>query len=156
MGIDYIVHLGSPQSNEVEVVATVPVGGGGGLELFMAVWTPGSYLIREYSRHVLTIEAATSDGRALVVEKVAKNRWRVDSPDGSPHVRVTYRLYAHEMSVRTNFVDPDVALLNGGATFLTTREALGRPSTVRLECPDGWTSHTALERVEGGGPHHYR
>ena len=43
----------------------------------MPVWTPGSYLVREFSRQVETLSAADPAGRPLTVEKVAKNRWRV-------------------------------------------------------------------------------
>ena len=59
--IRYVVSFPKPETNYVEVEATVPTGGAARIELMMAVWTPGSYLVREYERHV---EALTARGAA--------------------------------------------------------------------------------------------
>ena len=50
--IRYTLSFPAPQTHYVEVEATVPTGGRPQIELEMAVWTPGSYLVREFSRHV--------------------------------------------------------------------------------------------------------
>jgi len=154
-GIDYTVGIPTPSANQLHVTATIPTEGRDAVELLMPVWTPGSYLVREFSRHVLSIDAAAADGQPLTVEKTAKNRWRVSDTRGSGAVVVRYRLYAHEMSVRTNFVDDEFALVNGAATYVTTEPALSRAHAVRLDLPSSWTSHTSLDRVEGDSPHHY-
>ena len=78
----------------------------------MAVWTPGSYLVREYARNVEGISAATETGEPLPIEKTVKNRWRIETAEGA-RVVVRYRVYSREMSVRTNFVDSGFALING-------------------------------------------
>jgi predicted metalloprotease with PDZ domain len=153
-GVDYVVSITEPSTHEVTVTATFPAAGET-LELFMPVWTPGSYLVREYSRHLLAIETSTADGRSLPIDKVAKNRWRVSGLEGVPHVVVRYRLYAREMSVRTNFVDAEFALVVGAATFVTTAGAVAGPCRVRMELPEGWTSHTSLAAAPGGAAHHY-
>ena len=84
----------------------------------MAVWTPGSYLVREYSRNVEGVTATGAGGTSLAVTKSAKNRWRIET-GGVDRVRVRYRVYGREMTVRTNYIDPDFALINGAATYLT-------------------------------------
>src|SRR5450631_390028 len=81
------------------------------LELFFAVWTPGSYLVREYSRHV---EGFACDTHRL--EKVRKNAWRV-THGGVREVSVHYSVYCGELTVRTNHVDASHAFLNGAPTF---------------------------------------
>ena len=102
----------------------------------MAVWTPGSYLVREFSRHVEDVKASAG-GQDRAVEKTAKNRWRVQT-GGAPSVTVRYRVYGREMSVRTNFIEADFALINGAATFLTLADdtgataARGRADACRL------------------------
>ena len=88
----------------------------------MAVWTPGSYLVREYARNVEAVTAAGPDGRALDVDKSKKNRWRV-ATGGAPIDHVKYRVYGREMSVRTNWVEAGFALLNGAPTFITLADA---------------------------------
>ena len=154
--ISYTVRFPAPATHYAEVEAVVPVDGRTAVELMMAAWTPGSYLIREYARHVEAVGAATPGGEALAVTKSSKNRWRVDTA-GADRIVVTYRVYCREMSVRTNWVEADFAMLNGAPTFLTLAETAARPHDVRIEPAAGWSeSVTALPPAPGGGPHSYR
>ena len=96
----------------------------------MATWTPGSYLIREYERHVEAV-TATAAGRALNVEKSTKNRWRI-ATGGAPSVTLRYKVYSREMTVRNNWVESGFAMINGAPTFLTLVERAARPHEVRV------------------------
>src|SRR5919108_3683509 len=98
--IRYTLRFPAPQTNYVEVEALLPSEGRSSIDVMMAVWTPGSYLIREYERNVESVTAA-ANGRQLAVEKRAKNRWRIQT-DGGREVTLRYRVYCHEMTVRTN------------------------------------------------------
>jgi len=142
------------------------------VDLAMAVWTPGSYLVREYARHLEGLTAETPAGDPLPVSKVRKNRWRVETgatgeKTGAPtEVVVRYRLYCREMTVRTNFVDGSFALLNGAATFLALvapdgptggpdagRIEIHRPHVVRVVPDSGWRHViSALPEAPGEGP----
>jgi predicted metalloprotease with PDZ domain len=83
----------------------------------------------------VTAEAA---GQPRAVEKTAKNRWRVQT-GSAPAVTVRYRVYGREMSVRTNYIDQDFALINGAATFLTLADAASpRPHEVTVRLPASW------------------
>jgi predicted metalloprotease with PDZ domain len=144
--VQYTVRFPAPHTHYAEIEAIIPVTGPSA-ELFMAVWTPGSYLIREYSRHV---EAVTANG--LPLEKTAKNRWRVET-GGAAEIRVNYRIYCREMSVRTNWVEDSYALINGAPTFLTLARAPHLTYNIRLELPPHWTA-TASGMTELA-PHHY-
>jgi predicted metalloprotease with PDZ domain len=135
--ISYVLRFPAPQTHYVEVEALVPTDGEPTVELVMAVWTPGSYMVREYARNVEDLTAATAAGAPLAVEKTRKNRWRI-AVRGAPRVRVRYRVYAREMSVRTNFVDAGFAILNGAATFVTRAGAGHRPHDVRVVLPPAW------------------
>ena len=115
--IRYTVRFPAPHTNYLEVEAIVPADGRASIDMFMAVWTPGSYLIREYARNVEAV-AATAAGRSLAVEKTSKNRWRIAAA-GAREITLTYRVFSHEMTVRTNWVEADFALINGAATFMT-------------------------------------
>ena len=110
--IRYTLSFPAPQTHYVEVEATVPTRGRPQIELEMAVWTPGSYLVREFSRHVEDVSGKRRAARIGRVEKTAKNRWRVQT-GSAPSVTVRYRVYGREMSVRTNFIEADFALING-------------------------------------------
>ena len=139
----YTLRIPSPANHRVEVEAVLAApGDGADLELMMATWTPGSYLIREFARNVEGVTAAGPDGEALPVAKTTKNRWRVELPDGTDGpVTLRYTLYGHELSVRTNFVTDDFALLNGAATFVVPAGAEGPlpgAFSVRVEAPAAW------------------
>lgn len=154
--IAYTVRFPEPATHYADIELVAPTGGQREIELMMAVWTPGSYLVREFARNVEAVTAATLEGAPLAIEKTRKNRWRV-ATTGVPSVRVRYRLYAREMTVRTNFVEADFALLNGAATFMTLADGVARPHDVRLELPPVWDrSVTALDPAPDGGPNHYR
>ncbi len=151
----YTLSFPAPQTHYIEVEALVPARGRREVELEMAVWTPGSYLIREYSRHVEDVRAE-SGGQERPVTKTAKNRWRVDTGGGAS-VAVRYRVYAREMTVRTNFVDADFALINGAPTFLTLAdERTARTHEVRLELPASWGKSLSALDPSPGGAHQYR
>jgi predicted metalloprotease with PDZ domain len=154
----YTLRVLAPSTHLLEVEARFAApsegGDGGDLELMMATWTPGSYLIREFARHVEGLEAARPDGAPLAVEKVAKNRWRVAT--GGAAVVVRYRVYCRELSVRTNFIEDDFALLNGAATFLVPAGPDGPlPGAfeVRFELPPDWKlAATPLPDAAAGTP----
>ena len=62
--IRYTVSFPAPHTHYMEVTAIVPTGGRADVELMMAVWTPGSYLVREYARNVERVVATGTDGFA--------------------------------------------------------------------------------------------
>jgi predicted metalloprotease with PDZ domain len=135
--ISYTLRFPAPQTHYVEVEARFSTDGQPSIELVMAVWTPGSYLVREFSRNVEGLAGATEAGEPLATEKTSKNHWRVET-HGAPRVVVRYRVYCREMSVRTSFVDAGFALVNSAATFLTRAGAEALPHEVTVLPPPGW------------------
>jgi predicted metalloprotease with PDZ domain len=153
--ICYTLRFPLPSTHYVEVEGIIPTNEQPTIELAMAVWTPGSYLVREFARHVESVAATTPDGKPLSIDKSRKNRWRIQA-NGTNPVHVTYRVYCREMSVRTNWIEADFALLNGAPTFLTVLEEGSRPYEIKLILPEGWqTTMTGLPALTSGGPHHY-
>lgn len=141
------VSLRAPHTHFVDIETTV-AGDGAALPaevvLFMPVWTPGSYLVREYARHV---EELRADAPAAAT-KSRKNAWRV-ATGARREVTVRYRLYANELTVRTNHVTDTHALLQGAATFLAVEGAEQLKATVEISAPDGFRVATELPRVAG-------
>ncbi|MEM9187874.1 MAG: PDZ domain-containing protein [Myxococcota bacterium] len=140
--VQYTVRVPTPHTHYLEVEAVFP-SEQSELEVWMASWTPGSYMIREYARHIEDLSATTLAGSALEVEKTRKNRWRIASGEEA-QVVVRYKLYCRELSVRTNFVDADLAMLNGAPTFLTADSVVDAQIDLHFEFPEGWTVHTGL------------
>jgi predicted metalloprotease with PDZ domain len=118
------------------------------VDLVMPVWTPGSYLVREFARNVQDFKAADAGGRALRWSKVNKDTWRVET-NGARELRVTYNVYSNELSVRTNEVNDRHAFWNNAATLMYPDGFLGSPSTLRVEPLAGWKIATGLPAVAG-------
>jgi predicted metalloprotease with PDZ domain len=144
LSIVHRVSLPAPQTHLVHVETTLS-GAPHDLVLFMPVWAPGSYLVREYARHV---EGLTADAPARAT-KIRKNAWRIEA-HGAPTVVVRYRVYANELTVRTSHVDDTHAFLVGAALFLGVEGQLGAPARVFVDAPAGWRVATSLREKDGG------
>ncbi len=110
-------------------------GDSAGCAIWMAAWTPGSYLVREYARNIrsLTVEV---DGQPGEAHKHNKNTWQIAAQPGQ-RVRVDYTIYAHELSVRTAHHDASHAFLHPAQIFLVPADVPG-PFHVELELPPNW------------------
>jgi predicted metalloprotease with PDZ domain len=117
-------------------------------ELKMPVWTPGSYLVREYARHVQDFAVKDASGKALGWRKINKNTWQVDSK-GSGEIVATYRVYSNELTVRTNELNDEHAFWNNGALLMFPKGQLAAPSTVRVNPFPSWKVATGLSTVPG-------
>lgn len=116
--------------------------------LVMPVWTPGSYLIREFERHVQDFAASDASGRSLKWEKVNKNSWRI-ATNGSRDWRASYRVYANELSVRTNELNSEHAFWNNAVLLIYPEGLLNAPSTLHVLAPQPWKVATGLPPVPG-------
>ena len=130
--------------HEIELTVTLPAGAvEQGAVLALPVWTPGSYLIRDYARFLDRLTAVDAQGRPLAVTKLDKQRWRLPAVAGP--VTLRYRLFCNELTVRTNHVDATHAHLVGAASFLYLEDQGARPYRVAFEgWPEGWRVATAL------------
>jgi len=135
--VEYTIRFSQAKNHYADVELRCETGGQQQFELMMPTWTPGSYLIREYARHVETISASDPDGAELPISRSRKNRWLVKCGDAKSVV-VKYRLYCNEMTVRTNQVESEFALFNGASTFLSPVDSLKQKHQVRIELPDEW------------------
>jgi predicted metalloprotease with PDZ domain len=149
--IDFTVSMSKPWTHllEVEVRMQIPANLNvpNETDLIMPVWTPGSYLIREYERNVQDF-AADTNGRALDWQKVNKNTWRVNT-NGARQWRATYRVYANELTVRTNELNSEHAFWNNAALLMYPDGRLNAPSTVRVVPASGWKVATGLPALAG-------
>lgn len=142
----YRLSFPAPQTHHLHVALELERPGEA-LELSLPVWTPGSYLVREYARHLEGVEASDEAGQPVAVERLDKQRWRVLA-GGAARVTVRYQVYANDLTVRTCHVDATHAFLSPAAVFLSARGREGSPHQVEVELPAGWRVATALP----GGP----
>ncbi|MDP6593799.1 MAG: PDZ domain-containing protein [Candidatus Marinimicrobia bacterium] len=118
------------------------------VRLKMPVWTPGSYLVREFSRNVPRVTAFAGD-EPLTVEKTSKNEWQV-ALDGHSDLLVEYRVYAYEQSVRTSFLNDSRGYVNGASVFIYPEGMENEPGELKVRPFNKWhTISTGLEKIPG-------
>ncbi|UXY14200.1 PDZ domain-containing protein [Chitiniphilus purpureus] len=151
MSLHYHLVPTDPAGHYFDVTLTIARPDSAGQVLWLPVWIPGSYLIREFARHIVTIEAS-SDGKPIEIAKLDKHRWRA-APTRKPLV-VTYRVYAFDLSVRGAYLDETRGFFNGTSVFLAVAGQETQPCTVELSPPAGrarWRVATSLN-TDGARP----
>jgi predicted metalloprotease with PDZ domain len=150
-GPEIVIRVGmsQPWTHYFDVAINISGAPEGELDFVMPVWTPGSYLVREFARNVQEFSSVDAAGRNLRWEKTNKNTWRVYAGDSS-EVTVKYRVYAFELSVRTSFLDDSHAYINGASVFMYLEGFLERPYRVEIDPYPGWHRiSTGLDPVSG-------
>ncbi len=147
--INYTVSMSKPWTHLLEVEmrlnwAQMPEKA----EIKMPVWTPGSYLIREYARHVQDFAVQNSGGTALEWQKINKNTWQINT-NGTKEIIASYKVYANELTVRTNELNADHAFFNNAALLMFPKGGLNVPSTVKVMPYSNWKIATGLPKAEG-------
>ncbi len=144
--INYQVAMPYPQTHLFEITLHLEDYSLSTLDLKMPVWTPGSYLVREYAKHLQDL-SAVSNNKALNWRKIGKNHWQIDT-DGISQVTVKYRIFANELTVRTNHLDATHGYFNGAAIFFRIPEFDKQPIHINIQPPPQWQVTTTLPVVE--------
>jgi predicted metalloprotease with PDZ domain len=141
--VRYRVSMPQPHSHLYEVEAEFPPVEGP-LAVALPVWTPGSYLVREFSRHLQEVSASTSQGQSLPVTRLDKRTFQV--PASGKRVRWRYRVYANELTVRTSHLDGTHGFFNGATLFLYNEAVRSAQHRVSLSLPPHWRPFCSLDR----------
>lgn len=150
--VNYILKFEAPQTHYTEVEMHVSNWNAGQLTLKLPVWTPGSYLVREFSRHVESFEAKDKSGKKLEVTRTSKNAWTINTQNVKDII-VNYKVYAFELSVRTSFIDAEHAYLNGTSIFMYADELMKEECIVEVRPWKDWKIiSVALDRVKDSDP----
>lgn len=152
--ITYVLSMPEPQTHyfEVEmqlknVAAATNARKNGYIDIKMPVWTPGSYLIREYAKNVEAF-TALAGGKTVPSTKVSKNTWRVQT--GEDNLTIRYRVYANELTVRTSFVDIEHGYVTPAGMFMYHDALKNIPLRVVVQPYKTWKNvATGLEPVPG-------
>ena len=144
--IHYLVAMSQPEIHLFEVTLHIVNYPSEILDLKMPVWTPGSYLVREYERNLQDF-TAFANTEHLLWRKVSKNHWQVEKGDIS-QVTISYRIFANELSVRTNHLDATHGYFNGAALFFRIPNWENLPLKITVIPPHPqWQITTALPTV---------
>ena len=127
------------------------------IKIVFPVWTPGSYMIREYTRNVESLTATAHASlhersfSSMVANRIGKNSWEIET-EPAAWIRVQYQLYCREMSVRTNWVEQDFGFITGAAAFPYVENRQAEPIELQLALPAKWDSvATSLKQLDRNG-----
>jgi predicted metalloprotease with PDZ domain len=123
------------------------------VEVRMPVWTPGSYLVREYARNIQELEVTSPTGARLAIEKISKNAWRVEGASDGFVFR--FASYANELTVQSAHLDETHGFIHTPALCPYVEGYLASPCEVTVVPFEGWNVATGLEPVDGE-PNRYR
>ncbi|WP_334107538.1 M61 family metallopeptidase [Methylobacillus sp.] len=143
--IHYDVRFNTPQSHLFELECHIARPNAEGQRLSLPAWLPGSYLVRDFARHIVSIEAS-SKGKPIQLRKLDKHTW-LAAPCKSALV-VRYQVYAYDLSVRTAYLDHTRAYFNGSSLFLQVAGQEENACSIAIHHPGkiaaGWQVATTL------------
>lgn len=145
--INYRVTFEKPFTHYCEVEISIDNINQDSVIFSMPVWTPGSYLIREFARNVDRVTASGADEKELYAEKINKNSWKVDAA-GQSQIIFRYRVYCNELTVRTSEINSDHAFLSSSGVFMYVRGYEDIKCILKIELPAEWEKiSTGLENI---------
>lgn len=149
-GPHYRVEAADPSAHLFHVTLTVPQPQAG-QRVSLPAWIPGSYLVREFARHLQKL-GARQDGRPVAIQQLDKATWQIDCVPSSPLV-LTYEVYAFDNSVRTAWLDSQRGFFNGTSLCLRVHGVAQEAHELELVAPRAfphWEAATGLEPLKTG------
>jgi predicted metalloprotease with PDZ domain len=147
--LHYFIQAGDCAGHYFDVTLTIPQPDTDGQIVRLAAWLPGSYMVRDFAKHIVEFEAHHGE-QALGVQRLDKQSWKVQSCPGP--MTLTYKVYARDLSVRTAYLDSLFGFYNHSALCL---EVVGQHETsceVEIQLPadqPGWQLATGMPRISG-------
>ncbi len=144
--IRYTVNPKDLQGHYFDVTLNIPksVHLGQALQLQLPAWIPGSYMLRDFSKHLECINANTA------IRKIDSHTWITVGT--SRDVEVTYSIYAFDTSVRTAYLDQQRGFFNATSLCLQVLEHADKACELILTQPkqsaSKWHVETTLQALK--------
>ncbi|MDO9597855.1 MAG: PDZ domain-containing protein [Azoarcus sp.] len=151
--IRYFIRPLRPEAHLFEVSCTVSDPDPAGQRFSLPAWIPGSYMIREFARHIVSLRAESA-GEPVRLDKLDKHTWQAASVTAGKALTLHYEVYAWDLSVRTAHLDQTHGFFNGTSVFLAPAGRTDRACLVDISRPEGvgylsWKVATALPCARG-------
>ena len=151
----YTVLPAHPAAHRFEVRCTVDLPDPVGQRFALPAWIPGSYLIRDFARNIVSIRAEAG-GKPVALEKLDKHTWQAAALKHPTALTVVVEVYAWDLSVRGAHFDETHAFFNGTSVFLRVIGQEESPCHVDIQPPAGerykdWRVATAMNPVQAAG-----
>ena len=151
--IRYSICPVNPAGHHYEVSCTIDTPDPAGQLFALPAWIPGSYLIRDFARNIISIRAE-SLGQAIQLHKIDKHTWQAPAQNKSAPLTVTCLVYAWDLSVRSAHLDQTHGFFNGSSVFLRVIGHEEAPCLIDIQPPCGkefkdWKVASALRPARG-------
>lgn len=148
--VNYKLRMEQPQNHYFQVEMAVNDVKSEEVIVKLPVWSPGSYLVREFSKNLDLVKAEDNQGKALEIKKISKNAWKVTKPKGADFT-VKYEVYAFELTVRTSFLDLTHGFVSGPSVFMYVDGLKDKSGNLEIFPYRGFSKiTTALPRASEG------
>jgi predicted metalloprotease with PDZ domain len=133
-----------------KVTLTINAPAADGQIVSLPAWIPGSYLIRDFARHIVTI-TAHSEGKKVALAKLDKDTWQAAPCKAA--LTFDYEVYAWDLSVRTAHLDQSHGFFNGSSVFLRVHGQEQQTHVVDIQKPSDaackqWRIATSLPELK--------
>lgn len=144
--VQYRIAPVDPALHLFDITLTIAKPAANGQLVSLPAWIPGSYMIREFARNIVSI-SARCDGRKLRLTQRDKHSWQAAPCKGE--LQIQYQVYAWDLSVRAAHLDQTHGFFNGTSVFLKVHGKESLPHIVDIQPPEGdacaaWRIATSL------------
>ncbi|MGK0372400.1 MAG: putative metalloprotease with PDZ domain [Glaciecola sp.] len=132
--IEYEIHVLSTKEHLFEVTMTVDLpstNAPSAVRVAMPAWIPGSYMIRDFSRNLHSLNSSQD---FIVLKQLSKQEWEITSKNGDAlkQFSLHYIIYANDLSVRSAIINDEYAFFNGTSVFLCLKEFENSPHIITI------------------------
>jgi predicted metalloprotease with PDZ domain len=144
MKVHYLVEITKPEHHHVKVTMKIENVKGKAFQVFLPSWSPGSYLMREYARHIRWFQASQSNGEVLYHTQASKGVWEITWDKAQVKTKqdsceIVYEMYCKELTVRTSHVDASHAFLHGPSYLMGILDEKMASPTIEFRFPPAWS-----------------
>ena len=148
--IHYSLTPSDPHGHLFELELTISHPCAKGQVVSLPNWIPGSYMIRDFAKHIIGLKATSASGAQLTLESLNKSSWRIEPTSEAVHLN--YQVYAWDLSVRGAHFDQTHAFFNGTSCFLMVEGQREKTVTLDINATDfchqqAWSLATTLQAV---------
>lgn len=136
--INYSVSFEKPYTHYCEVEIILSEISRDTVEFSMPVWTPGSYLLREFAKNVECVKAENMEGERINITKINKNSWLLDTKN-QKGIKFEYKIYCNELTVRTSEIIARHAFLSNAGIFMRASGFEKSKHILNINLPSEWT-----------------
>lgn len=145
MKLSYKITIDNPSTHQVQVEITGERNKNENqIKFFLPRWSPGSYLMREYSRNLSRCQAFGEKNENLFFEQIDISTFILDFSHAefksdSLKFKISYQVFCHELTVRTSHVDSSHAFLHLPTLLMGILDQKINEPTIELEFPKAWS-----------------